>query len=137
MQSKLTAGAFLLTLTLALPVVAHHMAEGIVDEEIYEMIDAMVADTPHGDMTFEDLGGGMTEIGIVTRVPDLERMVADGLMDYVAMLDGDVIMTIDFTDNRDIAIEIVQIEEPGMDTVDKAAADTESRTLGEVKAEYR
>ena len=76
---------------VACPVVAHHAAEGIVDEEIYAMIDAMVADTPHADLVFDDMGGGMTEIDITTPVQDLEQMVAAGLLDAVAMLDGDPI----------------------------------------------
>ena len=60
---------FLLTITVlaicAVPVIAHHAAEGIVDEEIYAMIDQMVADTPHADLTFDSMGG-MTEIIIDT-----------------------------------------------------------------------
>lgn len=35
---------------------AHHPAADIVDPEIYEMIDENVADTPHADMVFEDMG---------------------------------------------------------------------------------
>ena len=35
---------------------AHHMAADIVDPEIYAMIDENVADTPHADLTFDDMG---------------------------------------------------------------------------------
>ncbi|MCB1791887.1 MAG: hypothetical protein KDJ27_11985 [Gammaproteobacteria bacterium] len=35
---------------------AHHPAADIVDPEIYEMIDDNVADTPHADLTFDDMG---------------------------------------------------------------------------------
>jgi hypothetical protein len=35
---------------------AHHPAEDIVDEEIYEMIDLNVADTPHAELDFTDMG---------------------------------------------------------------------------------
>ena len=35
---------------------AHHPAADIVDPEIYEMIDENVADTPHADMIFDDMG---------------------------------------------------------------------------------
>ena len=52
----------ILTFLIALPVIAHHAAEGIVDDEIYATIDEMVADTPHGELTLDDLGGGMTEM---------------------------------------------------------------------------
>ena len=35
---------------------AHHPAEDIVDPEIYAMIDENVADTPHADLVFDDMG---------------------------------------------------------------------------------
>jgi hypothetical protein len=35
---------------------AHHPAEDIVDEEIYLMIDANVADTPHAELDFTSMG---------------------------------------------------------------------------------
>ena len=35
---------------------AHHPAADIVDPEIYEMIDENVADTPHADLDFDDMG---------------------------------------------------------------------------------
>ncbi|MGD2118452.1 MAG: hypothetical protein PVG66_08845 [Chromatiales bacterium] len=35
---------------------AHHPAADIVDPEIYAMIDENVSDTPHADLTFEDMG---------------------------------------------------------------------------------
>ena len=35
---------------------AHHPAEDIVDPDIYAMIDENVSDTPHADMTFDDMG---------------------------------------------------------------------------------
>ena len=44
--SIVAALTFLLFTTYG--VFAHHMAEGMVDEEVYAMIDSLVADTPHG-----------------------------------------------------------------------------------------
>jgi hypothetical protein len=35
---------------------AHHPAADIVDPEIYEMIDENVADSPHADLVFDDMG---------------------------------------------------------------------------------
>jgi len=35
----------------------HHAAEGVVDEEIYAMIDSMVADTPHADLVLDPMPG--------------------------------------------------------------------------------
>lgn len=36
---------------------AHHPAADIVDPDIYAMIDENVADTPHADLTFDDMDG--------------------------------------------------------------------------------
>ena len=36
---------------------AHHPAADIVDPETFEMIDENVEDTPHADLTFDDMGG--------------------------------------------------------------------------------
>lgn len=102
---------FSLVLTVAAVAVAHHAAAGIVDEDIYAMIDAMVADTPHGEMTLDDLGGGMTEItiGQVT-VVSVERMIEDDLLTYASMLDGDVTVQIVFDGPRDVEMLILQEE---------------------------
>ena len=71
------------------PVLAHHAAEGIIDEEVYATIDEMVADTPHADLDFSDMGGDTTEITGSTRsVRDVENLIDDGLLHYAAMLDG-------------------------------------------------
>ena len=35
---------------------AHHPAADIVEEEIFDMIDENVADTPHADLDFSDMG---------------------------------------------------------------------------------
>jgi hypothetical protein len=95
---------------LALPASAHHAAEGIVDEEIYETIDLMVSDAPHGDLTLDDLGGGMTEMTITTMTPrEMENLLEDGLLTYLGMLDGDVSVTIEF-DARSGEMTVIQQE---------------------------
>jgi len=35
---------------------AHHPASDVVDSEVFELIDENVADTPHADMSFDDMG---------------------------------------------------------------------------------
>ena len=94
---------------MALPAFAHHPAEGIVDEEVYAMIDEMVADTPHATIEFdEDMG--TSETTITTRTPrELENLIEDGLLTYLGMLDGDVWVTIDFED-RSVVMTVVQQE---------------------------
>ena len=48
--------AVLTSLLTSFSAFAHHPAEDIVDEEIYEMIDENVADTPHADLDFTSMG---------------------------------------------------------------------------------
>ena len=93
------------------PVVAHHAAEGIIDDEIYTMIDEMVADTPHADLDFSDMGGDTTEITVSTQsVRDVENLIDDGLLEYAAMLDGEVTLVIEFDDRGGATVLITQTE---------------------------
>ncbi len=111
-MNKLVAlAAVSLILTVAAVAVAHHAAAGIVDADIYAMIDELVANTPHGEMTLDDLGSGMTEISIdqVTLV-SVERMIEDDLLTYASMLDGDVTVEITFAGPRDVQMTILQEE---------------------------
>ena len=109
MKRTILAGVVMLTL-MALPVYAHHPAEGIVDEEVYAMIDEMVADTPHADFESVDMGGGETETIITTRTSrELESLITDGLLTYIGMLDGDVSLTIEFED-RSVVMTVIQQE---------------------------
>ena len=62
-------------------------------------------------------------------------MVAEGLLDAVAMLDGDVTMTVDFTDRRMLSVTILQVETT--EDADKAGDTTETTTLGSLKARFR
>jgi hypothetical protein len=55
MKSILQA-AVLSSILASFSALAHHPAEDIVDEDIYLMIDENVADTPHADLVFDDMG---------------------------------------------------------------------------------
>lgn len=55
MKKVLQVAVFASMLT-SISAFAHHPAEDIVDPEIYEMIDLNVADTPHADLDFTDMG---------------------------------------------------------------------------------
>jgi len=106
MKQIARVAALSLSLT-AFPAFAHHPAEDIVDAETWAMIDALVADTPHAELTFDDMGGGMSETTIDTRtLGSLERMVDDGLLDYVSMLAGEVAVTIDFNADGSVTTTI-------------------------------
>ena len=110
MRNFLIATVLCLAL-FSVPALSHHAAEGIVDEEIYEMIDGMIDDTPHAELTLDDLGGGMTEMTITTRtVTSMETMLDDGLLTYLSMLDGDVSVMIAFDPSGSVEMTITQTE---------------------------
>ena len=85
----------------ASPVFAHHPAEDIVDTEIYAMIDEMVADTPHADLVFDEMG--MTTTITADSVSAAENLIDDGLLATLSLLDDDVTVTISFGD--EVAVE--------------------------------
>lgn len=121
---------FLMSLTVAmlvaLPVIAHHMAEGTVDEEIYEMIDALVADTPHAELDFSSVPGMMTLTIEMDNYRAFERLVDGGFVEDIAMLDGEVSMTMEFDETREIVVTVTQIEEiegKSMETFDSLSWD--------------
>ena len=74
---------------------AHHPAADIVDPEIYAMIDENVADTPHADLTFDDMGGGMTDT-----TPSTAMTGAEDMADAV---DTEAMESIDLLENVDTA----------------------------------
>jgi hypothetical protein len=110
MKRLLSIGAILLIFN-ASPVLAHHPAADIVDEEIYENIDSMVADTPHADLTFDEMGGGMTETTITyDSLSDFESMIArDDLLEYVELLDGVVDVSLAFNPDSTVTLTINQV----------------------------
>lgn len=99
----------LLLFSFAMPAWSHHPAADIVDPEIYAMIDALVADTPHADLVFSDMGRGMTEIEITAgSIRAMESMIDDGLMDYALTLDGDVAVTVRANGDGGVSLTISQ-----------------------------
>ena len=116
-MKKLLTAALVSTAMAAFPVFAHHAAEGMVDDEVYEMIDTLLMDTPHATMTTDDIAIGMTDVTTTTittnSVVSLENMVDDGLLDYAAMLDGtvEVVITFDSTGSG-VTLSIIQTEAP-------------------------
>ena len=60
---------------------AHHPAEDIVDPEIYAMIDENVADTPHADLTFDDMGSDTVDTGSAAVDTDSLDLMGGGMAD--------------------------------------------------------
>jgi len=89
--------AFVLGLVLAAsPVLAHHPAADIVDEEVYATINEMVDDTPHATLVFDDTMGRETTTITVPSVSDAEDLIDDYLLAFLSLLDEDVTVTITF-----------------------------------------
>lgn len=55
-MKSLAKAAVIASMLASFSAFAHHPAEDIVAEDIYDMIDANVADTPHADLDFSDMG---------------------------------------------------------------------------------
>ena len=117
MKKLLTVSIFLLLnvilllglLLMAAPSFSHHMAEGTVDEEIYTMIDAMVADTPHADLVFSNVPEtGVSVLTITTETSKfMEDLIEDGIMSYMPMLDGNVTVVIEYNGGNGAAVMTV------------------------------
>lgn len=105
-----TAAIFMAMTTTS--VLAHHPAADMVDPEIYEMIDANVADTPHADMVFDDMGSAMGSVTGSSAMEQAERELSDPEMSQAgAIMDIDPAMdtasavdTIDLMENVDTAL---------------------------------
>ena len=110
MKKIIRLGAFTLLL-ISVNVYAHHPAADIVDEELYAFIDSMVADTPHASLTFDEMGGGMTEMTITTdSLEEYKSLVEEqDLLDYLQYLDGVVTMTLQFNDDGTVTMTINQV----------------------------
>ena len=90
---------------------AHHPAADIVDEDVYAYIDSLVADTPHATMTFDEMGGGMTETSITTSsLDEFEVLVEEqDLLEYVERLDGVVDVSLRFNDDSSVTMTVNQV----------------------------
>ncbi|MBA3030460.1 MAG: hypothetical protein FP816_16835 [Desulfobacteraceae bacterium] len=110
MKKSVIIIAFCIAFTFGLAL-AHHPAEDIVDAEIYAMIDEMVADTPHATMVFDD-DMGTTEI-TADSVSAAEDLIADGLLADLSLLDGEVSVTINFSDDLDATATNVESTKAG------------------------
>jgi len=88
---------------------AHHPAADIIDAEIYAMIDSLVADTPHADMVFTDMGSGTLDVAVTaSSLRTLENMIDDGLLDYALTLDGSVSVGIVSNSDGSVTMTISQ-----------------------------
>jgi hypothetical protein len=112
-MNKLTSSLLLTAALSASPVYAHHMAADIVDEDIYAMIDALVADTPHAELDLEELGSGMRVLTITTPSVDaMADLLDDGGLGYIEELDGDTFINIELDDAGAATLTVQQYARP-------------------------
>lgn len=107
MKKLITSLALSLAL-IASPALAHHPAEDIVDADIWAMIDEMVADTPHADLVFDEMGPDTTTI-IADSVEDAQDLIDSGLLTDLSVLDYQL---------EDVDLEVtITFGEPSTDQV--------------------
>jgi len=73
MKKILLIAVMAFSLFVAIPAFAHHAAEGIVADDIYEMIEENLAGTPHLDLDLTTMGSGQETMAVITvTVPESE-----------------------------------------------------------------
>lgn len=87
-----------------MPAFAHHPAADNVDPEIYSMIDDNVADTPHADMTFDDMGRDMEDM-------EAARESANETREEMAQIRDDISMEVDSAQNEAPEIDTMTLLE--------------------------
>ena len=85
------------------PVSAHHMADGIISDDLYEMIDENLVDSPQLELDLNTIGSGAATMSVVTvtvsetDVDEVLEIIGDALvgegMQYGSSLDVDISAT--------------------------------------------
>jgi len=111
MKKYIVFGALALAIS-STPVLAHHPAADMVDAEIYDMIDRMVANTPHATLDFEEIGAAMTRTTITTHsLDDMDDLIRrGGLGGQLKQLGGFVSVTTSFNYDGSVTMTINQID---------------------------
>lgn len=93
--------SFALSCSLAF---AHHAADGIVDDEIYEQIGNLIEDTEHAELTLDDLTSGSTVLTIeIEDAETFDQLVDAGLLELIDDLEGNTTI-IPSEDSYDIIV---------------------------------
>jgi hypothetical protein len=106
-MKKILSIVFVASVFFYSQILAHHASEGVVDDDIYLMIDQLVSDA-HASMTLEDLAYGTTEITIVAdNADELEALMDGGLLSYIDALNGDTTIVITETPDGGYIVTII------------------------------
>jgi hypothetical protein len=107
MVKKYARSLFLALSMASAPAFAHHMAADIVDEDIYAMIDALVADTPHASLDLDNVGAGMTVVTVTTSsVDEMSDFLDDGALGYIEELSGTAYTDITINDDGSAVLTV-------------------------------
>lgn len=100
---------------LVTPAWSHHPAEGIVSDEIWDMVDSMLvdADSPHLDIDFEDIQGSM---GSSTQVSSVV-VSTDEVQDFIDAINIAFDELGENNNEMEPTIEIVTMSVPGEDNM--------------------
>lgn len=105
---------------------AHHAADGVVDDEIYEQIGELLEDSQHADMSVDDLASGSTSLIIeIDDAETFDQLVDDGLLQLINDLEGNTTTMI--TETTDDSYSIIVVNSGNNNSVE----DTEDSYYGE------
>ena len=111
MRKTIAALATLIPFFVAAPVYAHHMAEGIVADDIYEMIDLNLEGTPHLDLDLTTIGT-MAVIEVTVHADDVDEVldsISDALRGQGTQVESSLDVTISEPDDDGlVTIEIIE-----------------------------
>ncbi len=127
MKSRYLAAAATIAACMTMPVAAHHMADGIVDDDIYDTIDENLEGTPHLDLELD-----LVSMAVITvTVADADVVeTRDAIVDAITEM-GDMFTGANDI-SSDIAVEISPSEElEGWTTI------TVTQTVGEGDSQVR
>ena len=127
MKSRYLAAAATIAACMTMPVAAHHMAEDIVDEDIYAAIDENLAGTPHEDLELDLVSMAVISVAVHEEdVVEALRAIADATDGM-----GDMALEDDPRLSSTVAVEISPGESDGWVTI------TVTQTVGEGDSQVR
>ena len=111
MRKTIAALATLIPFFVAAPVSAHHMADGIVADDIYEMIDENLVDSPHLALDLTTIGA-VAVVDVTVAAEDLDDVllsISDALQGQGAQVESSLAVTISEPDDDGlVTIEIIE-----------------------------
>ena len=103
MKKLFAVAAMAVPMMTVAPVSAHHMAEGILSDDLYQMIEENLAGSPHLELDLTTIGSGAATMAVITvTVPETDvdevlETIGDVLagegMQYGSSLDVDISAT--------------------------------------------